>query len=341
MSFLSPISKTKPQFPRSAIPALTPSLMFISLTFATLLLLAPAGHAWGCKGHQTVALLAERHLTPEAKQFLLRLLTDNPVDPELKRYCGSAVTDLFADASTWPDDIRSPRDNGPWHYIDIPRGESRRKSLDQYCGEKGCVTRAITEQLAVLKDPAAGGVKRAEALRYIIHFVGDLHQPLHAITNADEGGNCVPVKYLRREPREHANHYSPNLHAVWDTAILERDMESADPTEFAEHLDESFSNKVEAWQTAGIHLDDWVWESFDEAEKFVYEPLVPKIAIEPDVPVHACTDDNHIGARLLQQHITANEAYQQQAAGVVEQRIAQAGIRLALILDEATKTPAR
>jgi hypothetical protein len=308
-----------------------------SLVLAASLLLAPAGHAWGCKGHQTVALLAERYLTPEAKEFLLRLLTENPVNPDLKRYCGSAVTDLFADASTWPDDIRSQRDNGPWHYIDIPRGERQRKPLDQYCGEKGCVTRAITEQLAILKDPAASGVNRAEALRYIIHFVGDLHQPLHAITNADEGGNCVPVKYFRREPSEHSNHYSPNLHAIWDTAILERDMEGADPGEFAEHLEEVFSSKFAAWQTRGIHLDDWVWESFDDAEKSVYEPLVPAVAIEPNVPVHSCTDDNHIGARLLNQHIAAGEAYQQQAAPVVEQRVAQAGIRLALILNEAAK----
>jgi hypothetical protein len=311
-----------------------------SLALACLLFLAPAGHAWGCKGHQTVALLAERHLTPEAKQFLLRLLTENPVDPDLKRYCGSAVTDLFADASTWPDDVRSQRDNGPWHYIDIPRGERQRKRLDQYCGEKGCVTRAIAEQLAILKNPAASGIKRAEALRYIIHFVGDLHQPLHAITNADEGGNCVPVKYFRREPREHSNHYSPNLHAIWDTAILERDMEGADPGEFAEHLEEVFSSRVDAWQNAGVHLDDWVWESFDDAEKNVYAPLVPAIAVEPDVPVHSCTDDNHIGTRLLNLHVAAGEAYQRQGAPVVEQRVAQAGIRLALILNESA-APAR
>jgi S1/P1 Nuclease len=311
-----------------------------SLALACLLFLAPAGHAWGCKGHQTVALLAERHLTPEAKQFLLRLLTENPVDPDLKRYCGSAVTDLFADASTWPDDVRSQRDNGPWHYIDIPRGERQRKRLDQYCGEKGCVTRAIAEQLAILKNPAASGIKRAEALRYIIHFVGDLHQPLHAITNADEGGNCVPVKYFRREPREHSNHYSPNLHAIWDTVILEREMEGADPGEFAEHLEEVFSSRVDAWQNAGVHLDDWVWESFDDAEKNVYAPLVPAIAVEPDVPVHSCTDDNHIGTRLLNLHVAAGEAYQRQGAPVVEQRVAQAGIRLALILNESA-APAR
>jgi S1/P1 Nuclease len=304
------------------------------------LLLAPAGRAWGCKGHQTIALLAERHLTPEAKQLVLRLLTDNPVDPELKRYCGSAVTDLLADASTWPDDIRSQRNNGPWHYIDIPRGTQPRKPLEQFCGAAGCVTRAISEQLAILQDQTAAAAKRAEAVRYIVHFVGDLHQPLHAMTNADEGGNCVPVKYLRRAPSEHADRFTPNLHGVWDTAILERDMEGADPAEFVDRLEELFTGKLESWQSAGVHLDDWVWESYDDAEKFVYKPLVPAVAIEPDVPVHSCSDDNRIGERLLREHITAGDAYQQQAAPVVEQRIMQAGIRLAMILNEAAKTSA-
>jgi len=336
MSCLVRISKAKSKCSRNTTRSVAAMLVLTAL-----LLLAPAGHAWGCKGHQTVALIAESQLTPEAKQLLVGLLTENPVDPNLKRYCGNALTDLFADASTWPDDARYERNNGSWHYIDIPRGERDRKSLDQYCGDQGCVTRAITEQIAILKDQAASRVKRTEAVRYIIHLVGDLHQPLHAITNADEGGNCVPLKYLRRNPQEHSHHYLPNLHAIWDSAILERDMEGADPAEFANHLEEVFGAKLESWQSAGIDLADWVWESFDDAEKFGYEPLVPAVAVEPNIPVHSCADDDHIGARLLSQHITAGEAYQQQAAPLAEQRVAQAGIRLAMILNEAAKPPAK
>ena len=106
--------------------------------------------AWGCKGHQTVALIAERYLAPEARQYLESLLRDNPIDAGLTRYCGNFDGSLFADGSTWPDDVRNTRKNGAWHYIDIPRDASRRP-IESFCGDSGCVTRAITDQLAILK----------------------------------------------------------------------------------------------------------------------------------------------------------------------------------------------
>jgi hypothetical protein len=308
-----------------------------SLYLLVLLFWPTAAQAWGCKGHQTVALIAEKHLTPEARQWALKLLSENPIDPKLSRYCGGASRDLMADASTWADDVRGERKNGPWHYIDIPRG-SKRGPLEPFCGQEGCVTRAISEQLAILKDPKADAVKRAEALRYIIHFVGDLHQPLHTVTNADEGGNCVPVKYFRRGPHEHNYSFSPNLHSIWDTAILERDAEGADPAEYAETLDAQFAADIEGWQKAGIHVDEWVWEGYDFAENVVYGDLTPKVAIEPNVVVHSCSDDNNLGERLLHQNITAGEAYQEKAASVTEKRIAEGGVRLAMILNEAAKT---
>ncbi len=204
------------------------------LSLLAALFVASPVFAWGCKGHQTIALIAEKHLAPEVRQLLETLLKENPIDPQLKRYCGPFSTSLFADSSTWPDDVRNALKNGPWHYIDIPRGAPR-GPLASFCGESGCVTQAIVEQLAILKDPQADPHKRADAVRYIIHFVGDLHMPLHATTNNDEGGNCVPVRYFRRNPREHNHSYTPNLHSVWDTAILERDMEGADSNEYAKH----------------------------------------------------------------------------------------------------------
>ena len=295
-----------------------------------------AAQAWGCKGHQTVALLAEKHLTPEAREWVMKLLSENPIDAKLNRYCGGAVRDAMADAATWADDVRGERKNGPWHYIDIPRG-SKRSPLEPYCGAEGCVTRAISEQLAILRDPKADAAKRAEALRYIIHFVGDLHQPLHTVTNADEGGNCLPVKYFRRSPHEHNHSFSPNLHSLWDTAILERDTEGADAAEYADTLDALFAADTEGWQKAGIHVDEWVWEGYDFAESVVYGNLTPKVAIEPNVAVHSCSDDNNIGERLLRQNIVAGEAYQGKAAPVAEKRIAEGGVRLAMILNEVAK----
>lgn len=309
----------------------------LCLLCAMALLFAPTrAQAWGCKGHQTVASLAEKHLTPEAKQLVIKLLADNPIDPKLNRYCGGTTRDAMADAATWADDVRGDRKNGPWHYIDIPRG-SKRGALDQFCGKDGCVTQALTEQLAILKDKNADAAKRADALRYVIHFVGDLHQPLHTITNADEGGNCVPVKYFRRAVHEHNHSFSPNLHSLWDTAIPERDAEGADPAEYADTLDALFAAQLDGWLKAGIHADDWVWEGFDYAENTVYANLQPVPAVEPNVLVHSCSDDNNIDDRLLHLNIVAGETYQEKAGPLVEKRLAEAGVRLAMILNDAAK----
>jgi hypothetical protein len=281
-------------------------------------------------------LIAEKHLTPEARVLVQKLLSENPIDPKLNRYCGGATRDAMADASTWADDVRGERKNGPWHYVDIPRG-SKHGPLEPYCGEAGCVTKAISEQLSILKDKSADAAKRADALRYVIHFVGDLHQPLHTMTNADEGGNCVPLKYFRRSPHEHNHSFSPNLHSIWDTAIPERDAEGADSAEYADTLDALFAGEIESWQKAGIHIDDWVWEGFDFGESVAYGGVTPKITLEPNVSVHSCSDDNNIGERLLHENIVAGEAYQEKAAPVVEKRIAEAGVRLAMILNDAAK----
>jgi len=313
------------------------------LKFAAFLLLGFAGYtvpvfAWGCKGHQTVALIAERHLTPEAHRYLESLLKENPIDPQLYRYCGNFKGSLFADSSSWPDDVRNTLNNGPWHYLDIPRGSPPHGPVEPYCGDTGCVTKAIADQLGILKDPHADARKRADALRYLIHFMGDLHMPLHAITNNDEGGNCVPVQYFRRVPQEHNHSYTPNLHSLWDTTIVERDMEGADPREYADFLEKSLARDFDAWQNAGIRVDDWAWESYVLAQSVVYGKLRPKVPVEMPVAVDACTDDNHVGDRLLKMRFAVGEKYQDAAAPVVQKRLAQAGIRLAMVLNDAAKT---
>lgn len=302
----------------------------------------PPAHAWGCKGHQTVALIAEKHLTPEARQLVEKLLSENPIDPKLRRWCGNTTPDLMVDASTWPDDIRNERHNGPWHYIDIPRGKHK-EALEEYCGTGGCVTRTIEEQRAILKDKSADSLKRAEAVRYLIHFVGDMHQPLHTINNADNGGNCVPVKYLHYEPLPNPQHpereeYSPNLHQIWDTEIVERDMEISNPQRYADNLDEKFHTEAASWEAAGIHMDNWAWESHERAESEVYDAFSVKIPVEPDVKPKGCSDNNHIGKRMFGKHLAADEAYQNRAAKAVEIGLTEAGVRLAMILNDAAKT---
>jgi nuclease S1 len=316
-------------------------IVLLAGIFAVLMLTAPPANAWGCKGHQTVALIAEKHLTSEARQLVQKLLGGNAIDPKLKRWCGNATSDLMVDASTWPDDVRNERKNGPWHYIDIPRGKHKGE-LHEYCGSEGCVTWAIEEQRAILKDRSADSMKRAEAIRYLIHFVGDLHQPLHAINNADNGGNCVPVRFFRHEPLLNTQHperedYSPNLHQIWDTEIVERDMEISNPLRYADELDEKFHVESAAWEAAGIHVVTWAWESHERAETAVYDAFREKIGIEPDVKLKSCAENNRIGKRMFEKHLAVGEAYQSNAAKAVETGLAEAGTRLAMILNDAAK----
>ncbi|HWF13169.1 MAG TPA: S1/P1 nuclease, partial [Candidatus Acidoferrales bacterium] len=215
--------------------------------------------AWGCEGHQIIALLAEKHLTPHALEMAKKILADSPIDPSLSRYCKEGGTDPLADASTWPDDMRGLRpETAPWHYVDIPLGTTHR-DVEKYCDPKeGCVTRAIANELAVLRSANSNPKDRADALRFLIHFVGDLHQPLHAATNNDEGGNCVPVAFFDLTPQlrnPQAESYVPNLHGVWDTNILERATTGKNVDQVASDLNASFGKKIGDWQKGRANID--------------------------------------------------------------------------------------
>ncbi len=204
------------------------------------------------------------------------------------------------------------------------------------------MTRAIEEQRAILKDKSVDPLKRAEAIRYLIHFVGDMHQPLHAIDNADNGGNCVPLKYFHHDPLGNPLHperedYSPNLHQIWDTEIVERDMEIANPLRYADELDEKFHVQVAELQATGIHVENWAWESHERAETAVYDAFPVKIGIEPDLKLKGCAENNHMGKRMFEKHLAVGEAYQNNAAKAVEDGLWEAGIRLAMILNDAAK----
>jgi hypothetical protein len=115
-------------------------------------------------------------------------------------------------------------------------------------------------------------------------------------------------------------------------------MEGAEPPEYSDFLDQLFSGDIERWQKAGIHVDDWAWESHDIAESFVYGELAPSVPLESPAPVQSCTDDNNIGERMLQMHFYAGQNYQEISGPVVQERIELAGIRLAMILNDAASS---
>ena len=312
----------------------------------------PSARAWGCKGHQAVALIAESHLTPHARQVALSILAAVPIDPALPRYCGPN-NDPFADASTWPDDIRKMRpETAPWHFIDIPRG-ARRADIAKYCpaqegppgprqrepgAKDGCVIAALTDEMRVLRNPAASPEARADALRFLIHFVGDIHQPLHADTNNDLGGNCVPVSFFGRAPTESipgSGSFNPNLHEVWDVEILEHLSPGESSSEVTRELDQKFAARIPSWQSQPADFAGWAWESHELAETISYGRLPHPLPIERPRVMTACPNIGDPAAynRMLKIEENLSDSYQNAAAPVVEEQIAKAGARLAALLN--------
>ena len=169
----------------------------------------------------------------------------------------------MAEVSSWADDLRSEQpDSGPLHYINIPLNASRDKyDITEAC-KQGCIIDAITKYTQQLKAGNEGKT-RADALRFLIHFLGDIHQPLHDETNGDEGGNCVPVEFEDEEPHvtnAQKEEYFPNLHSVWDTGIPQNMLASHDMTveEFADFLDFRSRPRFQRWNSG--QAADWAWE---------------------------------------------------------------------------------
>jgi len=311
-------------------PFILPLSLLLTFLFST-----PSASGWGCKGHQIVALIAENHLNSPARTIALQILAASPIDPKLPSYCG-ATTDPLADASTWADDVRQARpDTASWHFIDIPRGAPE-KDVAKYCPpDTGCVVTALADQLRILRDAASSPRARADALRFVIHFVGDIHQPLHTDTNNDLGGNCVPVSFLGRTPAASGPDrgvFIPNLHEVWDVEIIERLTGGESPRQVAEELERKFSAKAPAWESQPTDFSAWAWESHALAESTAYGRLPRRIAIQVPRPTTSCADDPiRVGMPQLDESL--GDDYQNAAAPVVQEQLAKAGTRLAALLN--------
>lgn len=175
--------------------------IFFFLLTAALLIPAPA-HAWGALGHRLVARLAYDQLTPQARAQVAQLLS------------GEAEPTL-AGIANWADDLR---DNNPglgkrtsrWHYVNIGSHDCAYKA-ERDCRNGDCVVQAIQRQSAILADRSKPKAERLQALKFVVHFVGDVHQPLHASNTNDRGGNDFQVNYRGQ---------GSNLHSVWDSGLL-------------------------------------------------------------------------------------------------------------------------
>ena len=305
---------------------------------ALAMLLAPSSlFGWGCDGHRVVAFIARAHLTPVASSEVDRLLHASPVDVSSNRYCPDPPADIMAAVASWADDVRTARKNGAWHFINIPRRVTKRTKIGPWCPEiwpaasgkeaKGCVVDAIEHFAKILADNSGNDSDRAEALRYLIHFVGDIHQPLHAIDDSDRGGNCDPVHFAGG-----AN--ATNLHSVWDTRLLTAEMNKdsyRDTAAFAAGLDTRFASLFETLSNRRVNDPDaWAWESNGIARSTVYGKLKPAIAPEPAGSNASCAGRRK-SVEVL--HLVIDEGYDRKAQPVMDKQLARAGFRLARLLN--------
>ena len=151
--------------------------------------------AWGSQGHQVVAAMAWELLQPATRAEVQRLLALEP---------GETLESL----STWADEHRNPA-TGPWHYVNFPRGNCQ-YDPERDCPDGNCVVAAIERERAIWASNA-NDKTRLKALKYLVHLVADIHQPLHAGYRDDRGGNQFQLRAFMR---------GSNLHAVWDSGLL-------------------------------------------------------------------------------------------------------------------------
>ncbi|KAF2663266.1 S1/P1 nuclease [Microthyrium microscopicum] len=177
-----------------------------SVAFGVSCLLSQA-FAWGEVGHRTVAYVAYRYLSLNTQVY---------VDNILNYHDGRDI----GDAAIWPDQIKYGRPyTAPWHYIDARDSPPTLCGLNYPadCGDKesdGCIITALHNYTTLFMDPKTHPLTRQEALKYVIHFIGDIHQPLHT-EDAFRGGNEIPVCF-----RKACSHH--NLHSVWDRDIVHK-----------------------------------------------------------------------------------------------------------------------
>jgi hypothetical protein len=261
------------QFPKFLIPGLA------------LLVPAPA-HAWGPQGHEIVALIAMAELAPPARGHVARLL---------------GGTAMMVHDSNWADEIRDQRRNtAAWHYADIPLaapGYDARRD----CPDQDCVVAQIENDLRVLSNRKISDAARADALRFLIHFVADVHQPLHAQDHDDRGGNQVRVMIGRTRT---------NLHRVWDSEVV--GAMGSDAGREASAIERSITQAQRKSWSSGTPAQ-WANEAHAVARDQIYPPLA--------------------GRREVR--LPRDYAYRQ--APVVRTLLAKAGVRLAFLLNRALK----
>jgi nuclease S1 len=227
---------------------------------------------WGSDGHRIVANIAADNLTLAAQSHVANILG-------VPTYQVAAAMEA---ASVRPDSEfrEEDRATAPWHFIDICL-QDRREDVSTRCPGGNCVTGKGDEYSRRLKEGKYDQWGAAGDLAFLIHFVGDLHQPLHAANDADRGGNCVMVD---SHPR------ARNLHDAWDTAMVGRlEGSGGTPESTAQRLEQTYANEKTRDVWIPEHTDDIAWESNQIARSDIYVAL--QIPVQPcEPPAAVCSN---------------------------------------------------
>lgn len=239
--------------------------------------------SWGYTGHRVIGQIAENHLNPEARSAVKNLLGDTSM----------------ADACTWADDARKDsrfRETANWHFLNLPMGlhfKEFKKFIDTTA--KANIYSAYNQAKTTLTNPRSNRDDKIYALKFLMHFVGDMHQPMHISRAEDKGGNTIQLNYDGK---------GTNLHSLWDTKMLEK--KGMPFTELAAKYSDIPPALVKQWQKDEVL--QWIWESYQISGQLYLEVDTMK--------------KRTIGTTYDQKHLP-----------VLEKRIQQAGIRLAGVLN--------
>lgn len=261
----------------------------------TILLAALAGataQGWGPQGHRLVAMVAANHLSEAARRNVRSLLGH----------------ETLADVAVWADAYVADghRETAPWHYVNVPA--DGRYVAERDCARHDCVVDRIRDNQDRLANRSLGRADRAMALKFLVHFIGDLHQPFHAI-GVERGGNGIPVSVFGSPTcgRGNPEHASCTLHGLWDSELIghRRLRDGA----YAAELERQIAAR--RWRATGSP-EDWTMES------------------------HALAK-----AAMLPARGEAGEAYYRAHIGQIDERLALGGLRLAHVLNDALAADSR
>jgi len=244
----------------------------------------PAGldnHVWYAEGHRLIARIAESRLTPHTAQVVRSILAGQSM----------------AAASTWADDIKNQRpQTKPVHFVNIPLEATSYDPTASQCGTGHCIIAELQRDRQVLTDSGSTDVERAEALRFLIHLIGDLHQPLHVADHNDHGGNDRNVM-LRGEWFD--------LHQVWDGELI-KTMSLNEEAYFQRLKKEMDSLNLSEFERGTIV--DWAMEGHSIAKEHAYH--IPQ--------------GSHLGQPYVDENLP-----------LVDLALIKAGVRLAKVLNDA------